>query len=102
MRGAVHRLALVLAAAVGCSTSDPPPRDPHGAASCDGAWTANGYDACEAGCADSGAALGATGPACDATLGSGAPFACTKTFEFDGQVGCCASDKPRVLWADCP
>jgi hypothetical protein len=93
---------LVLLLAIGCGGSDKPPRDPHGAGTCDSSWTANGYTDCEAGCADAGAALGAKGPSCQGTLGSGAAFTCTKTFEFDGQTGCCASDKPQVLWADCP
>jgi hypothetical protein len=94
--------SLLVVLMLGCGTPADPPRDPHAAAACDGSWSANGYTECEAGCADSAAALGATGPACDGVLGSGDAFECVKTFEFDGQVGCCASDKPRLLWADCP
>lgn len=87
---------------ISCGGSDKSPRDPHAAAACDGSWTANGYTDCEAGCADSAAALGATGSGCAGTLASGDAFTCVRTLEFDGQTGCCASDKPRVLWADCP
>jgi hypothetical protein len=96
----VKRIVVVLV--IACGGSDKPPRDPHAAGDCDGSWTANGYTACELGCADASAALGAMGPTCQGTLATGDAFTCVKTFEFDGQTGCCASDKPRVLWADCP
>jgi hypothetical protein len=76
--------------------------EPHDAVACDSAWTANGFTDCEAGCADSAAALGATGPSCDGTLATGSAFACFKTFVYNGVTGCCASDKPHLYWADCP
>lgn len=94
---------LLVVLVLGCGSNGPDaPRDPHAAVACDQSWTVNGYTDCEAACADSATALTASGPACEATLGSGAPVNCSKTFEFDGQVGCCASSKPQVLWGDCP
>lgn len=91
---------LVFVTACGGGTSTP--SDPHDSAQCDHIWQQNGFDQCEAGCADSATALGASGPACSATLATGSAFACVKTFEFHGVTGCCVSDKPSVLFADCP
>lgn len=93
---------LLVVLVLGCGSGPDTPRDPHETASCDDAWSSNGYTDCELGCADSATALTASGPACEATLGSGATFNCVHSFEFDGQVGCCASDKPHVRWGDCP
>lgn len=91
-------LGLLFACGGGTSTSS----DPHAAATCDHVWQQNGFSQCEAGCADSATALGATGSACSATLDTGSAFSCVKTFEFHGITGCCASDKPSVLFAECP
>ena len=98
----MKRPVLVLAVLSACGGGTTSPSDPHAAATCDHIWQQNGFDQCEAGCADSAVALGASGSACSATLGSGAAFSCVKTFDFHGITGCCASDKPSVLFAECP
>jgi len=96
------RACLVLGLLFACGGGTSTPSDPYAAATCDRVWQQNGFDQCEAGCADSAIALGATGPSCNAMLGSGSAFTCVKTFEFHGITGCCASDKPSVLFAECP
>jgi len=96
----MHRLA-VLALCCACG-HDPPPADPHGAATCDAPWTRNGFTQCELACADSSVALGASGPSCQGKTADGTSIDCSKTFVFDGITGCCASDTPRVLFAECP
>lgn len=89
-------LLLALAACHGGATNV------HALRTCDAAWTANGFSQCEAACVDAQVALGAAGAACDATTADGVAVSCSKTFTFDGVTGCCASDPPKVLFAECP
>jgi hypothetical protein len=78
-----------------------PPGDPHAAADCDQGWTQNGFDQCEAACANSGTALGASGAACEAETIDGAPVSCSKTLEFGGITGCCSTAGTEVHFAEC-
>ena len=87
---------------LGCTSTAAPPKDPYAGATCDASWMANGFDQCEAGCADSAQVLGATGAGCTGALATGESFTCVATFEFAGVTGCCASDKPHLLFAECP
>ncbi len=89
---------LALLALAACGADGIP--DPHAQATCDAVWTRNGFEQCEAGCADS-AALSDAGPACDATTLGGTAFACAATHVFAGVMGCCASVKPRLRFAEC-
>jgi hypothetical protein len=75
--------------------------DPREVIACDASWVANGFTQCEAACADSSTALGAMGTACTGTITSGATESCSKTFEFSGVTGCCVSNPPEVLFAEC-
>jgi hypothetical protein len=96
------RLWSVLLMFAACGGGTTAPSDPYATATCDHIWQQNGFDQCDAGCADSATALGATGAACSGMLATGSAFACVKTFDFHGVTGCCASDKPSVLFAECP
>lgn len=78
-----------------------PPEDPHAEAVCDQGWTQNGFDRCEAACANSSTALAASGAACAAETIDGAPVSCSKTLEFDGIVGCCSTAGTEVHFAEC-
>lgn len=91
------RLVLLLVVMSAC---DDVPIDPHELGTCDDAWTRNGYTECEAACRNSSVALTASGPACTARTTAG-PLNCSKTFEFEGAIGCCASSAPQVLFGDC-
>lgn len=88
-------LALLL---VACG--DDPPPEPHDVVACDSAWERNEYTECEYACAVATTALGAMGPACEATSELG-PVNCQATFEHGGIQGCCATMKPQVLFAEC-
>jgi hypothetical protein len=77
------------------------PEDPHAEADCDQGWLQNGFDQCEAACANSSKALGASGAACQAETIEGAPVSCSKTLEFEGVVGCCSTDGTEVHFAEC-
>ncbi|MBS1123344.1 MAG: hypothetical protein H6Q90_5572 [Deltaproteobacteria bacterium] len=89
-------LALILSACSGGEMVDP-----HASLGCDQAWVNNGFNECEAACVDSAIALGAMGQACQATIFSGSTVSCSKTFAFQGVTGCCAADRPRILFAEC-
>ena len=97
MRSLASFMVLLLLA---CGTNTPP-LPPHDATSCDGGWTQNGFDQCEAACADSTVALGASGPSCEATTIAANTIDCSKTFTYDGVMGCCAANQPMVLFAEC-
>lgn len=94
-------LALVL---VACSGDDGMvvPVDPHELGECDQIWKNNGFTECEAACKASGPALGASGAACQAHTSAGA-VSCSKTFVFEGAMGCCATNATtsKVLFGDC-
>ena len=97
------RLSLFLF--VACTHHPPAPIDIHAQATCDTAWTNNGFTECETACADSSIALFASGPSCDARTTEGTAVSCSKTFDADAGdhsvTGCCASDTPRLLFAEC-
>ncbi len=93
-------LLVLLLAACGSDDSSVVPGDPHAPAACDTNWINNGYTECEAACVDSVTALAASGPACEAQTSFG-PVSCSKTFEFAGATGCCASQKPNVRFGEC-
>ena len=93
----VSRFLLVFAMAL-VACSDP---DPHEAATCDGPLQQNGFTECERACADSSVALVASGPSCQAVTVSGSMVDCSKTFEFSGVTGCCASNVPQLRFAEC-
>lgn len=61
----------------------------------------NMFDVCELGCENSGIALGASGPACEAETVEGISVSCSKTIVFDGVTGCCSVDPPEVHFAEC-
>lgn len=90
-------LALILTA---CSGDDAVPIDIHAIVGCDDAWVRNGYTECETACANSTVALAASGAACTAHTSNGL-VSCSKTFVFEGTIGCCASHPPRELFAVC-
>ena len=96
MNAVAHAFALALLASAACGAGDP-----QAPGTCDAAWVKNGFTKCDAACADSGPALGAMGPSCDATTASGADVNCSKTFAYDGVTGCCAADPPRAAFAEC-
>jgi hypothetical protein len=98
---AVGFVLAIVVAACGHGHAQPDAADPHSAGACDSHWTQNGFSQCELACADSTVALGAGGPSCSALTASGTPIDCVKTFVFAGIRGCCAADKPSVLFADC-
>ncbi len=76
------------------------PTDPHAITACDDVWMRNGYTECEHACANSTTALNASGPACEAHTAAGS-LSCSKTFEFGGVTGCCASVPPKQLFGEC-
>ena len=90
-------LALIVA---GCGGDDGGPVDIHEIVACDDAWVRNGYTDCERACANSTVALTASGPACQGHTSVG-PVSCSKTFEFQGVAGCCASNPGKQLFAEC-
>jgi hypothetical protein len=91
-------LALML---IACSGDDgATPIDIHAVVGCDDAWVRNGYTECENACVNSTVALNANGPACEAHTSNG-PVSCSKTFVFEGAMGCCASHPPMELFAEC-
>jgi hypothetical protein len=92
--------ALVLALVITACSDDGGPTDVHAIVACDDAWMRNGYTACERACVASSVALNASGPACDAHTATGR-VSCSKTFLFEGAVGCCASDPPKQLFGEC-
>lgn len=96
----IIRLLVLALAAAGCSGGDDAPVEPHALGDCDKGWTNNGFTQCEAACKNSTVALTASGAACTAHDTAG-PIQCSATFEFQGLVGCCASVKPQVLYAEC-
>lgn len=85
---------------VGCGGTTTP-KDPFAAGACDAHWSANGFTDCQEGCVDSSQVLGANGSGCAAQLATGDPFTCVATFELGSAVGCCASDKPHLYFAEC-
>lgn len=89
-----------LALLLGACGEDPPP-EPHDIVECDSVWGQNDYTDCEYACAVATTALNAMGPACDADGEESGPVSCQATFEHDGIQGCCATMKPRVLFAEC-
>ncbi|MDX2094040.1 MAG: hypothetical protein SFX73_39785 [Kofleriaceae bacterium] len=91
------RFVLLIAVLSGCSDD---PTDPHQLGACDDGWQRNGYTECEAACRNSTVALTASGPGCAARTTAG-QLTCSKTFEFEGAVGCCASVAPQVLFGEC-
>lgn len=90
-------LALVLSA-LACGADGPV--DIHAVVACDQVWIANGFTRCEQACVNATIALGAMGTACQAQTASG-PIACSKTFDFQGVTGCCATNPPQVLFGEC-
>lgn len=97
MRSSVLALALSTSA---CGGDDGGLIDIHALVACDQAWTRNGYNECEAACVNSTIALNAMGIACQAHTSAGT-VSCSKTFEFQGVTGCCASHSPQVLFGEC-
>jgi len=93
----VPRFLLLLAVVLGACGD----RDPHAAATCDGPLQANGFTECELACADSSVSLVASGPSCQGITVSGSTVDCSKTFEFEGVTGCCASNAPQLRFAEC-
>lgn len=91
------RSLVLVAALFGCGGD----RDPHAPGTCDQGWVQNGFDTCELGCENSSQALGASGPACSARTLDEQPVSCSKTFTFDGVVGCCSVEGTEVHFADC-
>lgn len=87
-------LALAL---VACGGND----DPHAAGTCDQGWVQNGFDTCDLGCENSSKALSASGPACTALTIDNSTVSCSKTFTFEGAVGCCSVEGTEVHFADC-
>lgn len=79
--------------------SDPPP-EPHDIVACEPLWAQNGYTDCEYACNDAVLALNAEGPACQASSTLG-PVPCAKTFEHEGIAGCCATQTPQIVFAEC-
>jgi len=76
-------------------------QDPHADGTCDPGWVNNGFDSCELACEDSGVALGASGPACNAVTVDRATVSCSKTFDFEGVRGCCSVNDTEVHFAEC-
>jgi len=97
MRSAV----VIVWVASACGSGTSPPVDVHAVEDCDSSWMANGYTQCEAACVDATIALGAMGSACEATTSDGTVVDCSHTLTFHDAIGCCASDAPRVLFAEC-
>jgi hypothetical protein len=93
MRALVLTLMLI-------ACSDDGPTDAHAIVACDDVWSRNGYTECERACANSTTALNASGPACEAHTSMGT-LSCSKTFEFEGTTGCCASTPPKQLFGEC-
>jgi len=79
---------------------DAPPPGVHDLVACDQVWIANGFTTCEGACVDATTALNAMGPACQAHTSVG-PLACSKTFTYQLATGCCATQPPQILFADC-
>lgn len=80
------------------------PQDPHAEGTCDMGWSMNGFTSCELGCESSAIALGASGESCDAATVENIPVVCSKTFTFEGIVGCCSIDAvemTEVHFAEC-
>jgi hypothetical protein len=100
-RVAVRRNVVALALWLSACAGNDTPVAPHSAGTCDGGWTQNGFDQCEAACADSSIALDASGASCEAMTIAGDSISCSKTFVFSGVTGCCAADTPSVLFAEC-
>ncbi len=88
-------LGVVILFACGGST------DPHAVEACDQGWVQNGFVDCEAACANSSRALGASGPACDAETIDGISVSCSKTLDVDGVAGCCSTAGDEVHFAEC-
>ena len=95
-------LALVLVVAACGDDGNPGPVDPHALGDCDQTWKNNGFTECEAACKESLPALTASGAACSAHTSVGA-VSCSKTFVFEGAMGCCATltTTSQVLFGDC-
>jgi hypothetical protein len=94
-------LALVLVV-VGCGDDAAVPVDIHALGECDQTWKNNGFTECEAACKASLPALTASGTSCPAHTSAG-PVSCSKTFQFEGVTGCCASSAitAQVLFGEC-
>ena len=101
----MHRLVVVLALATSACGSghagpDAPPPGVHELVACDQVWTANGFTTCVGACVDATTALNAMGPRCAAHTSVG-PIDCSKTFQYQGATGCCATQPPQILFGDC-
>ena len=91
-------VALILSTSA-CGGADGPV-DIHAVVACDQVWIANGFTQCEEACVNATTALNAMGTGCQAHTSSGA-VACSKTFEFQGVMGCCATNPPQVMFGEC-